>query len=88
MKVNYPKQYDKFHSWVKGWGKKISVDYANHTFGLDLIYKSPSSKSNQDDIADAINIGWSVMGENVEPYNLEDFQSIMEHLYNSLTPSE
>lgn len=88
VKVNYPKQYDKFHSWVKGWGKKISVDYANYTFGLDLIYKSPSSKSNQDDIADAINIGWSVMGENVEPYNLEDFQSIMEHLYNSLTPSE
>lgn len=88
VKVNHPKQYDKFHSWVKGWGKKISVDYANHTFGLDLIYKSPSSKSNQDDIADAINIGWSVMGENVEPYNLEDFQSIMEHLYNSLTPSE
>lgn len=88
VKVNHPKQYDRFHSWVKGWGKKISVDYANYTFGLDLIYKSPSSKSNQDDIADAINIGWSVMGENVEPYNLENFQSIMEHLYNSLTPSE
>lgn len=39
--------------------KKSSIEYANKTFGLDLIWKSKSSKYNQDDIADSINVAWS-----------------------------
>lgn len=39
--------------------KKSSIEYANKTFGLELIWKSPSSKFNEDDIADAINVVYS-----------------------------
>ncbi len=39
--------------------KKSSIEYANKTFGLNLIYKSPTSKFNSDDISDAINVAWS-----------------------------
>ena len=39
--------------------KKSSIDYANKTFELDLVWKSPSSKYNQDDLSDAINVAWS-----------------------------
>lgn len=39
--------------------KKSSIEYANRTFGLDLVWKSPSSKYNQDDLSDAINVAWS-----------------------------
>ena len=39
--------------------KKSSVEYANNTFGLDLVWKSKSSKKNQDDLSDAINVAWS-----------------------------
>lgn len=84
VKVNKPKSYDKFHGWVKGYGKKISVDYANYTFGLDLVYVSPSSKKNQDDIADAINIGYSVICDSPDKYGLEDFGDIMDKLYECL----
>ena len=34
--------------------KQRSIDLANKLYGLDLVYKSPSSQSNQDDIADSI----------------------------------
>lgn len=84
VKVNKPKSYNKFHGWVKGYGKKISVDYANYTFGLDLVYVSPSSKKNQDDIADAINIGYSVICDSPDKYGLEDFGDIMDKLYECL----
>lgn len=69
--------------WTKAWEKKLSVDYVNHCFGIDLIYKSPSSKFNQDDIADSINIAWSQIGE-VKPYNLESFEDIMNRFYDLL----
>lgn len=39
--------------------KKSSIEYANKTFGLELIWKSPSSKFNQDDLSDSINVAWS-----------------------------
>ena len=39
--------------------KKSSVEYANNTFGLDLVWKSKTSKFNQDDLADAINVAFS-----------------------------
>ena len=67
--------------WVKGWEKKLSVDYVNHVFGLDLVYKSPSSKFNQDDIADSINIAWSQIGR-VQPYDLDTFTNIMDNFYD------
>ena len=39
--------------------KKKSVEKANELFGLDLEYKSPSSKYNCDDISDAILLCYS-----------------------------
>ena len=73
--------------WVKGWEKKLSVDYANHVFGLDLVYKSPSSKFNQDDIADSINIAWSQIGK-VKPYDLDTFKNIMNNFYDLITAKD
>ena len=70
--------------WVKGWEKKLSVDYANHVFGLDLVYKSPSSRFNQDDISDSINIAWSQIGK-VQPYDLDTFENIMNNFYDLIT---
>ena len=56
----------------------------NNLFGLDLVYKSPSSKFNQDDIADSINIAWSQIGK-VKPYNLDTFENIMNNFYDLIT---
>ena len=39
--------------------KRKSIEKANELFKLDLIYKSPASKQNQDDISDAILLGYS-----------------------------
>jgi len=39
--------------------KKKSIEKANQLFGLDLLWVSPSSSKNQDDISDAILIGYS-----------------------------
>ena len=39
--------------------KRKSVEKANELFKLDLIYKSPASKFNQDDMSDAILLGYS-----------------------------
>ena len=39
--------------------KQKSIEYSNNTFGIELKWVSPSSKKNDDDIADAINICWS-----------------------------
>ena len=39
--------------------KKSSIEYANKTFEINLKWVSPSSKKNEDDIADAINVCWS-----------------------------
>ena len=75
---------DKVKRWTKSWEKQLSVDYANHTFGLNLVYKSPTSKFNQDDIADAINVAWSQIGE-VQKYDLESFESIMDNFYELAT---
>ena len=78
------KSLNTVKGWTKGWEKKMSVDYANYTFGLDLVYKSPSSKFNDDDIADAINIAWSQIGD-VKPYDLDTFEAIMDNFYELIT---
>lgn len=39
--------------------KRKSVEKANELFGLNLIWKSPSSKFNEDDIADAVLVAYS-----------------------------
>lgn len=39
--------------------KKSSIEYANKNFEINLKWVSPSSKKNEDDIADAINVCWS-----------------------------
>jgi len=70
--------------WIRGWEKKMSVDYVNDVFGIDLVYKSPSSKFNQDDIADSINVAWSQIGD-VEPYALDTFENITRRFYKLIT---
>ena len=59
-------------------------DYVNDVFGIDLVYKSPSSKFNQDDIADSINVAWSQIGD-VEPYALDTFENITRRFYKLIT---
>jgi Holliday junction resolvasome RuvABC endonuclease subunit len=39
--------------------KQKSIEMANRIFGLDLVYKSPSSRFNQDDEADSILVAYS-----------------------------
>ena len=39
--------------------KRKSIEKANELFGLDLVWKSPSSKFNEDDVADAILVAYS-----------------------------
>ena len=77
------KDLNKVKSWVKAQEKKMSVDYVNNLFNINLVYKSPSSKFNDDDISDAINIVWSQIG-NVKAYDLESFESIMNRFYDLL----
>lgn len=77
------KNLTKVKGWTKAWEKKMSVDYANNLFGLELVYKSPQSKFNQDDIADSINIAWSQIGD-VKEYDLELFENIMNRFYDLL----
>ena len=43
--------------------KKSSIEYANKTFGLNLVWKSKSSKFNQDDLSDSICVAWSQLIE-------------------------
>lgn len=78
------KKLNKVKGWTKAWEKKMSVDYANNLFDLELVYKSPTSKFNQDDIADSINVAWSQIGD-VKQYDLETFENIMDNFYNLIT---
>lgn len=81
---NATQPLNKVKGWAKAWEKKLSVDYVNYTFNLKLVYKSPTSKFNQDDIADAINIAWSKIGD-VEKYDLQDFKEIEDKFYELVT---
>lgn len=78
------KPLNKVKGWTKAYEKKLSVDYVNDLFDLELVYKSPTSKFNQDDIADAINIAWSEIGD-VKPYDLRDFKDITDEFYDLVT---
>lgn len=44
--------------------KERSIKLANELYGLDLVWKSPNSKKNDDDISDSILICHSVIHEN------------------------
>lgn len=44
--------------------KKHSVEKANELFGLELLWVSPSSKFNEDDIADSILVAYSQIKKN------------------------
>ena len=46
----------------KGDLKKQSIDWANNKYGINLIWKSPSSKYNMDDISDSACIGSFYLG--------------------------
>lgn len=82
---NNTKGLSKLKERVKAYEKKMSIDYANNYFGLDLKYISPSSKKNQDDIADAINIAISKSIKEANIYSIRTFSSIIQELSEDLT---
>lgn len=50
----------------KGDLKEQSINWVNEKYGLNLIYKSPSSKYNQDNEADSICIGTVYLGNYIK----------------------
>ena len=73
---------DKLKRLTKAYEKKLSVEYANKMFGLSLVYKSPTSKANQDDIADAICIGAFATSDSIPSiHNLND---VMRDIYDEV----
>lgn len=73
------KELEKLKGKVKAYEKKMSVDLVNSMFGVELTWKSFNSKQNDDDIADAINIGGSVLFDSYK-YDLMDFSDIINEL--------
>lgn len=74
------KELERLKGQVKAYEKKMSIDLVNEMFGIDLVWKSFSSKKNQDDIADAINIVSSVIFDETYYYNLKSFSEIIDEL--------
>lgn len=58
--------------------KKMSVEYANHHFGTELEWRSFTSKKNDDDIADAINIVAYKLG--YPKYDIRPIKEILQDL--------
>lgn len=73
------KDLEKLKGKTKAYEKKMSIDLVNRAFGIDLEWKSFSSKQNDDDIADAINIVSSVIYDEYK-YNEVGFSDIIEEL--------
>lgn len=74
------RELERLKGQVKAYEKKMSIDLANEMFGIDLVWKSFSSKKNQDDIADAINIVSSVIFDDTYHYDLKSFSEIIDEL--------
>jgi hypothetical protein len=70
---------EKLKGRVKAYEKKMSIDLANNKLGTELLWKSFSSKQNDDDIADAINIVASAIYDNYT-YALKDYAQIIQEL--------
>lgn len=73
------KDLEKLKGKTKAYEKKMSIDLVNRAFGIDLEWKSFSSKQNDDDIADAINIVSSVIYDEYK-YSEVGFSDIIEEL--------
>lgn len=73
------KDLEKLKGKTKAYEKKMSIDLVNRAFSIDLEWKSFSSKQNDDDIADAINIVSSVIYDEYK-YNEVSFSDIIEEL--------
>lgn len=74
------KDLQLFKKYVKAYEKKLSVDNANELFHIKLEWRSMSSKFNQDDIADSINIGASqIFGEKAK-YKQYTFEHILNEV--------
>lgn len=74
----------KFKDLVKAYEKKLSVDYANSLFNIDLVWSAPSSKFNMDDVADSINIVVSQEFENIKKCDVNTFNDIFNIVYNKI----
>lgn len=73
------KSLEQLKGKTKAYEKKMSIDLVNHSFNIDLRWKSFGSKQNDDDIADAINIAASMI-YNDYYYDLMDFSDIINEL--------
>ncbi len=73
------KKLARFKNIVKHYEKKMSVDLVNHLFDLGLVYISPSSKKNSDDMADSVLIALSKIDNNIK-YDLEAFSDIIDKI--------
>lgn len=77
---NNPLRVDKIRRNAKPMLKKMSVEYANHHFGTELQWRSFTSKKNDDDIADAINIVAYKLG--YPKYDIRPLKEILQDLCN------
>ncbi len=73
-----PMRLDKIRRYAKPMLKKMSVDYANHHFGTKLEWRSFTSKKNDDDIADAINIVAYKLG--YPTYDIKPMKEVLRDL--------
>lgn len=74
------KMLHKFKDNVKCYEKKLSVDYANHLFDLNLQWKSNKSKFNEDDKSDSILIGVSKLLTD-KKYDLNTIDNIIDFIW-------
>ncbi len=73
-----PARVEKIRRNAKGMLKKMSIEYANHHFGTELEWRSFTSKKNDDDIADAINIVAYKLG--YPKYDIKPIKEILQDL--------
>lgn len=73
-----PMRLDKIRRYAKPMLKKMSVDYANYHFGTKLEWRSFTSKKNDDDIADAINIVAYKLG--YPTYDIKPMKEVLRDL--------
>ena len=83
LKENKNMSLTKFKGLVKAYEKKLSVENINNLFGTDFIWKSPTSKFNQDDITDSINIVVSNIMKDRCVYSLKTKEELLKEIFNN-----
>ncbi len=81
VKTHKIENMTKFKEYVKAYEKKMSIENVNNFYDLSLVWKSPSSKFNQDDIADSMNLVLSRISPETSRYKLKTFDEILDEIY-------